>query len=177
MAPRGPWAEREVIITRTDTAMPHGARGQECGWVLGWAWSFEPESLHCFSPGCVCSTFLSLQTVLYHMAEWGCPNSKSCMLWVCKPMSRNRFSGPIPNYLETWNLIHLGSSDRPWSNQLGNRGGGGQRGVDTQHNHSSTPVLIEVTGQGENWNTLPWDMDKVDRLRGRRVNRRVNERQ
>lgn len=38
---------------------------------------------------------------------------------VGKPMSRNCFSGPIPNYLETGNLIHLGSSDWPWSNQLG----------------------------------------------------------
>lgn len=38
---------------------------------------------------------------------------------VSKPMSRNCFSGPIPNYLETGNLIHLGSSDWPWSNQLG----------------------------------------------------------
>ena len=69
---------------------------------------------------------------------------------VGKPLSRNCFSGPIPNYLETGNLIHLGSSDWPWSNQLGTGEVEGREGVDKQHNHSSTPVLIEVMGQGEN---------------------------
>lgn len=95
--------------------MSHGIWREECGQVSGRAWSCEPESLHYFSPECDAQLFL--QTIV-HMADWHGPKLQ-VLHAVGKSASQNRFSGPIPYYLETENLISLGSSDLPWSNQPG----------------------------------------------------------
>lgn len=73
--------------------MPHGT------WPALWKglelWTQRP---HCVSFWCVCPLFLFLQ-VFHNMAEWGCP--KDQVLHVgSKPVPRNCFSGPSPNYLE-----------------------------------------------------------------------------
>lgn len=103
-------------------------------------------------------------------------NAKFCMLWV-NPQPKIVFQAQfhITWRQRIWSILGQVTCPGPISWVQGRRRAG--RGVDSQHNHSSIPVLIKVTGQGENWNTLPWDIDKMDHPGGRRVNRRVNERQ
>lgn len=43
-------------------------------------------------------------------------------------------------------------------------------GVDTQKNHSLTPVLMKVMGPGENSNILSKGMDNVDFIKSRKGN-------
>lgn len=154
-----------MVETVTDRAMSHGICKQECGQVSGSAWGYEPESLHCFSPGRVCLTFLSLQTVLHNVAEWGCPKK----LQILHAESRNCFSGPISKYLEKGIWSILGQVTAPGPMGWGRERSRAEIGEDTQHNHSLTRVWTEVMGAGENRNPLPWDVDKIDHVRGRGV--------
>lgn len=104
------------------------------------------------------------------------PNSKFCMLWV-NPRPKIVFQAQfhITWRQRIWSILGQVTCPGPISQAQGRCRAG--RGVASQHNYSSIPVLIKVTGQGENRNTLPWNIDKTDHPGGRRVNRRVNDRQ
>lgn len=92
---------------------------------------------------------LFLQNVVHEMADWGGP--KCCFACCGVTTAQNCFSGPIPYYLETENLIYLGS----WPalvQSAGHRGGEGRERGEFTAQPQLNPCVNKGHRAGENWN-------------------------